>query len=157
MSAIVLLPIVIPAAAAAWPAVLTAATAAAAALGYAATRGKSNIQAQTKDAGEVTLEVDHCEEVTGNLALGEALTFTKGDVQLSFFRDTNGKMAIKVSGKGKGDAELKAIGQQFSKAVVQQYAYHRLMTELKQRNFNVVGEQVEEDGTVRIQVRTYQG
>ena len=50
-----------------------------------------------------------------------------------------------------------AIGQQFSKAVVQQYAYHRLMTELKQRNFNVVGEQVEEDGTVRIQVRTYQG
>ena len=155
MSAIVLLPIIIPAAAAAWPAVLTAATAAAAALGYAATRGK--VQAQTKVAPEVTLEVDHCEEVTGNLALGETLTFTKGDVQLSFFRDTNGKMAIKVSGKGKSDAELKAIGQQFSKAVVQQYAYHRLMTELKQRNFNVVGEQVEEDGTVRIQVRTYQG
>jgi len=40
--------------------------------------------------------------------------------------------------------------------LVQQYAYHRLITKLKEQNFNIVGEEVEQDGTVRLQVRTFQ-
>ncbi|MCX7933852.1 MAG: DUF1257 domain-containing protein [Planctomycetota bacterium] len=153
MSAIILLPIILPAAASAFPALLTAAGAAAAALGYAAARGKSRVQGGT----EVSLEVDRSCEVIADLALGETAVFVKGDVQVVFGRDTKGKAAVKVVGKGKSEDELRAIGEQFARAVVQQYAYHRLMTELKQRNFHVVAEEVEEDGTVRLQVRAYQG
>ena len=60
-------------------------------------------------------------------------------------------------GEGHSKNELKEIGQTFANKIVQQYVYHQLVTEMKNRNFNVVGEEVEQDGTVKLQVRTYQG
>jgi len=149
MSAIV---VIIPALPAAWPAIATAAAAAASALGFAATRTKQEVEA----VNEVELSVDNAEAVTGELALGEELVFTREGVQLVVFRDNRGKVGVRACGKGKTDEELRAIGQEMANALTQQYAYHRLMAELKSRNFNVVGEEVEEDGTVRLRVRTYQ-
>jgi hypothetical protein len=153
VSAIIILPVVIPAAAAAWPLIAAAAAAAASALGYAATGSAQ----QAAGATEVELALENCEAVTQGLALGESLSFAKDDVTVTFFRDTRGRVAVKVAGRGRSPAELKAIGQKLAQGLTQQYAYHRLVTELKSRNFNVVDEQVEEDGTVRLQVRTYQG
>ena len=39
--------------------------------------------------------------------------------------------------------------------VTQQYVYHRLMTELRDRSVTVVDEQVAEDRTVKIRVRNW--
>jgi hypothetical protein len=39
--------------------------------------------------------------------------------------------------------------------VTQQYAYHRIVTELKQRNMTIVDEHVSEDQTVKIRVRNW--
>ncbi len=153
MSAILVLPVLIPAAAAAWPAIAAAAAAAATAMGYAASRSSTDVA----ETVEVVLNVDNSAALTDDLALGEELVFVKDDVQVIFFRNTDGQVAVKVCGAGKTEAALQAIGRQLANGLVQQYAYHRVMSELKQRNFNVVGEEVEEDGTVRLQVRVYQG
>ena len=39
--------------------------------------------------------------------------------------------------------------------VTQQYAYHRIMSELKERNMTVVGEELSADQSVKIRVRNF--
>lgn len=153
MSAIIILPVLIPAVPALWPVVAAAAAAAASAMGFAAAKSGGKVQAQA----EVELCVQNAEAVTGEMAAGEALVFVREGVQASFARDAAGKLAVRVAGEGKSEAELRAIGQRMADGLVQQYAYHRLVTELKQRRFNVVDEDVDADGTVRLHVRVYQG
>jgi len=152
MSAIILLPIIIPVAPAMWPVLASAATAAASAMGYAGVTSQVDEEIGT----EVELPVDHSDEVSADLAMGEELVFQKGDIQVVFSRSVDNKISVRVCGGDMNEEELKAIGQQISQRVVQQYAYHRLMTELKNKNFNLVSEDVEEDGTVRLHVRRFE-
>jgi hypothetical protein len=49
------------------------------------------------------------------------------------------------------------MGEALAQKLVQQYAYHRLVSEMKVRNMNVIEEELEEDGTVRMRVRVIQG
>ncbi|MDR3038618.1 MAG: DUF1257 domain-containing protein, partial [Candidatus Adiutrix sp.] len=104
----------------------------------------------------VDLCLNHAEEVSGGLNFGQALTFSGPGVKVIFSRDAGGRAAVRVSGR-KSQAELEALGEALAQKVVQQYAYHRLVTEMKARNMNVVEEEVEADGTVRLQVRVFQG
>jgi hypothetical protein len=152
MSAICVVPVVI-AGGAAWPVVCAAAMATASVMGFKAVGFLSSAEI----TAEVELSAEGSEAVTQDIGRGESLTFAKDDVQLEFCRNTRGRITVKVHGKNRTIQELKSIGRQTADTLVQQYAYHRLMTELKQRNFNVVDQQVETDGTVRLQVRVYQG
>ncbi len=153
MSAIVIIPVLIPAASALWPVVAAAAAAAAGTLGFSAVRKKPKAKADT----EVDVPMENTE--VGVEALGEQqeLAFTKGDIQVTFHRNAEGKVGVRVCGSGRTEAELRAFGQQMADQLTQQYAYNRLVTELKARHFNVVNEDVEEDGTIRLQVRVFQG
>ena len=153
MSAIVVLPIVLPAVSAAWPALAAAAVAAASAMGFVA--GKS--QAEADEMTEVDLPVENAEEVAGGLSVGQELVFERDEVRVIFRRETTGGLTVKVVGRNRTDAELREIGAGFTQQLTQRYAYHRLMSQLKERDFNVVDEEVEDDGTVRLQVRTFQG
>lgn len=153
MSAIVLIAVGIPAASAAWPAIAAAAVAAGSALGFAASQAGPKIEKMN----EVELPVGDSSAVSDDISPGREIVLSKDDVDVIFSRDTRGRMAVKVCGSGKSEAELREIGEKMANGLTQQYAYHRLVTELKQRNFNVVDEEVEEDGTVRLQVRVFQG
>ncbi|MCP4691283.1 MAG: DUF1257 domain-containing protein [Desulfobacterales bacterium] len=130
-----------------------AAAAAAGSLGFAALRPGTTVAG----VNQVELPLENSEAITDSLSLDQELTFEKEGVKLVFGRDAGGRMSLKVSGEGKSEAELEAIGRQMADGVTRQYAYHRLMTEIKDRNFNVVSERVEADGTVRLRVRTFQG
>ncbi len=159
MSSIVLLPIVLPAAAAAWPLVAAAAMAAAGALGYAAaSREEEETEAAAQDTAKtVEIALAKADAVVSTLARGQEMVFTRDDVRIVFSRDTRGKSALRVCGQGRSEAELRQLGQTFANRIVQQYAYHRIVTELQQRNGTVVDQQVEQDGTVRLHVRIFQG
>jgi Protein of unknown function (DUF1257) len=64
-------------------------------------------------------------------------------------------LKVCMEGKGKSKAELRKLGQELVGRVTQQYAYHRIVTELKQRNMAIVDEQVTADQTVKIRVRNW--
>ncbi len=138
---------------AAWPAIAGAAATAASALGFALASNKEKVEAA--DAIEVDISLETSESVTANLAVGEDLVFTREGVQIKFFRDVEGRAGVRVHGHKKED-ELRQIGEDFAKRIIQQYAYHQLVTELKNRNLNITDELVEEDGTVRLHVRAFQ-
>ena len=52
---------------------------------------------------------------------------------------------------------MRAVAEEVARRLAQQYAYHRLVTEMKARGMSIVDEEVERDGTVRMQVRVYRG
>ena len=47
------------------------------------------------------------------------------------------------------------MGEELLGRVTQQFVYHRIVNELKDRNMAIVSEEVSEDRTVKIRVRNY--
>jgi hypothetical protein len=60
-----------------------------------------------------------------------------------------------MEGHGCSKAELKRLGEELIGRVTQQYVYHKVVTELKQRNMAIVNEEVTADRTVKIRVRNW--
>jgi hypothetical protein len=107
-----------------------------------------------------TVRLDLDELVTGVVAeevgRDEVLRFVRDDVTLVFKRDARGKFSIEVMAPAKyKPAELRAIGLQFALGLVQQFAYHRITTEMERRGANIVAEHVEEDGTIVLDMRRW--
>jgi ABC-type transporter MlaC component len=158
MSAVLILtPVVI----ASWPAITAAAAGAAAAMGLAvhsAAKEEARTQAASEEARQVnTVEVEMTNStVTESVAAGQQMVLTRGNVTLRVGRDARGRCTVCATGKGHSKAELKAIAEEFSQRLTQCYAYNRVMSELKARNFQVVNQEKMEDGTVRVHVRRWE-
>lgn len=157
MSAVcILAPVVI----AAWPAFSTAVMAAAASLGYtvaAEAARQGHAEAAVKQSGSVNLQIPRTEVVTGQLGRDQRISITRDGVTVTFSRDARGKAALCVTGKGQNDEELRALGEQLSQAVVQQYVYQKLMDEMRARGFVIVEEEAAQDRSIRLRVRHWEG
>ncbi len=153
----ILTPVVI----AAWPAFSAAVAAAAVSLGY--TIVEEGIQqhqtSQVSGVGErkVNLEIEQSEIVTNQLGRDQRIRVTRGDVTVTFSRDARGRASICVTGPGHSDEELRAVGEELSRRVVQKYVHQRLIEEIRTRQFVVVEEEVDENNTIRLKVRHWDG
>src|ERR1019366_4235044 len=157
MSAVcILAPVVI----AGWPAFSAAVMAAATSLGYqvASEMAKPNgTVAEKEQAGAVNLEIARSEVVTSQLGRDQRMSFTRAGVTVTFSRDARGKAALCVTGSGQDDATLRALGEELSRAVVQQYVYQKLMDEMRSRGFLVVEQETNQDRSIRLKVRHWEG
>jgi len=159
MSAVcILTPIVV----AAWPAFTAAVAAATTSLGYSVVadgveRVTRELGVEQKVAGQtkVELEIANSELVTAQLGRDQRISVTRGGVTVTFSRDVRGRAKICVEGAGHKDEALRAFGEELSKSVVQRYVYQRVMDELRTRQFSVVEEEEEEDGSIRLKVRRW--
>lgn len=153
----ILTPVVI----AAWPAFSAAVVAAATSLGY--TIVEEGIQqgqtSKVSETGErkINLEIEQSEIVTNQLGRDQRIRVTRGGVTVTFSRDARGKASICVTGPGHSDEELRAIGEELSRRVVQKYVYQRLTDEIKARQFVVVEEEIDENNAIRLKVRHWDG
>lgn len=156
MSAVcILTPVVIMA----WPAFSAAVVAAASSLGYqVAAEVNSQRPGETarKESGSVQLEIARSEVVTNQLGRDQRIAVSREGVTVTFSRDARGKASLCVSGNGQSNEELRALGEELSQAVVQQYVYQKLMGEMRSRGFNVVEEEVNEDRSIRLKVRHWE-
>jgi hypothetical protein len=149
----ILTPVVI----AAWPAFSAAVAAAATSLGYTIVKEGVD-QMQTSEAGvagerKVSLEIEQSELVTNQLGRDQCIKVTRGNVTVIFSRDARGKASICVTGPGHSDEELRAIGEELSRRVVQKYVHQRLLDEIRTRQFVIVEEEVDENQAIRLKVR----
>ena len=143
----------------AWPAFSAAVVAAASSLGYQVAAEVNNQrpgETVRKDSGAVQLEIERSEVVTNQLGRDQRIAVSREGVTVTFSRDARGKASLCVSGGGRSDAELRALGEELSQAVVQQYVYQKLMDEMRARGFNVVEEEVTEDRSIRLKVRHWE-
>ncbi|HZZ41763.1 MAG TPA: DUF1257 domain-containing protein [Tepidisphaeraceae bacterium] len=147
---VVITPLII----AGWPAITAAVTAAVGSLGFTLAQGAAaNIQrADTTTRCEVDIEDSQILE--SSAGSGEELVVVKDSIRAVFSRDARGALKLSLEGKNISKAELKQLGDELVGRVTQQYAYHRIITELKSRNMAIVEEQVQADRTVKIQVRS---
>lgn len=152
----ILTPVVI----AAWPAFSAAVVAAATSLGYqvvSETAKHSRATVAQRDTNAINLEIEQSELVTNQLARDQRLTVTREGVTVVFSRDARGKATLCVTGTGQSDDELRALGQELSQRVVQQYVYQKLMDEIRTRGFVVVEEETDENRAIRLKVRHWDG
>lgn len=152
----ILAPVVI----AAWPAFSAAVVAAASSLGYqvaAETAKKSRATAAPTQSNAVNLEIPRSEVVTDQLARGQRLAVTREGITVTFSRDARGRAALCVTGSGQSEEELRALGEQLSGAVVQQYVRQKLLDEMRSRGFVVVEEETSVDQAIHLKVRHWEG
>jgi hypothetical protein len=148
---IVLAPLII----AAWPSITAAVTAAVGTMGFAlVTASAARSRGAVSSANRAEIAVEDSEVLEGGAA-GESLVVERDGVRATFSRDARGALKVCVEGAGHAKAELRRIGEQLIERVTQQYVYHRVVTELKQRNLAIVEEEVDEDRTIRIRVRNW--
>ena len=147
MSAVcIMTPLVI----ASWPAISAAVAGALASMGFSAAGPHLHKEQQTGRTVETPLENS---TVTGEFRPGEKIRVVRDDVVVEVGQDARGRCTVCVSGRGYSDRELRRIGAEVSGRIVQQYTYHKLLTELKSRSYRVVGEEVLGDQSIRVRVR----
>jgi hypothetical protein len=154
MSAVcILTPLVV----AAWPAFSAAVVAAASSLGYQVVAGETvETHTTTTQTNVVQLEIARSEVVTSQLGRDQRIIMTRNGVTVTFSRDVRGKASLCVTGEGQSKQELKALGEELSQTVVQQYVFQKLTDEMRNRGFVVVDQEVNEDRSIRMKVRHWE-
>ena len=151
----VLAPVVI----AAWPAFSAAVVAAASSQGYqlaSETAEFSRENREQQQPGAVNLEIPRSEVVTNQLGRGQRISVTREGITVTFSRDERGQASLCVTGTGHTEEALRALGEELSGAVVQEYVYQKLMDEMRTRGFVVVEEEKSADRVIHLKVRHWE-
>ena len=151
-SVVVVTPLIV----AGWPVITAAVTAAIGSMGFSVVKGAEAPAplantAETKTRAEI--DVEDSEVLQQAASAGSELVVERDGVRVIFSRDLRGALKLCVEGEGHSRAELKRIGEELLGRVTQQYVYHRVISELQERNMTIVDEQVAADRTVKIRVR----
>jgi hypothetical protein len=152
--------ILTPVVVAAWPMFSAVVAAAATSLGYTVVADVLDkvgpITETTKTVQRVELEIANTELVTDQLGRDQHIAVTRGGVTVNFSRDARGRAQVCVNGVGETEEALRAVGEELSQRVVQQYVYQRLIDECRTRQFLVVEEEVEADKSIHLKVRHWE-
>ena len=138
-----------------WPAITAAVTAAVGAMGFASLQDAESQMAAGVSTNREEIEVEDSEILQGTAGMNESIVVMRDGIRATFSRDARGALRLCLEGGGLSKSELRKLGDELIGRVTQQYAYHRIVTELKQRNMTIVDEQVTADQTVKIRVRNW--
>jgi hypothetical protein len=129
--------------------------AAAGALGYTALNTGQQLDTEESVDSWVEISMKGSEVIADAMQRESEFTVRKGDVTATFRREPDGRCLVHVAGMNKTDAELNAIGEELLGRVTQQYAYNKVVSEMKSKGFAVTAEEVTSDNTIRIKVSKY--
>ena len=148
--------VVAPLVVASWPLLSAAITAAVGTMGFAAAQNRQGVHIlqPTDPKIRAEIELEDSEILAGTSATGEQMVVERDGIRAIFSRDARGALKLCVEGNGQSKAELKRIGEALVGRVTQQYAYHRLVSELKERQMTILQESVGEDQAIHIRVRS---
>ncbi len=134
-----------------WPMIAAAVASAASALGF--TVAGTGEEQRSSGTLRVETEVPDSQVVAENLSRGQRIRIEREGIAVEFGVDERGRCTVCVTGEGHSRAELKRLGDEVAGRVIQQFAYHKLMTELKRRNFRLVEESLQQDQSIQLRVR----
>jgi len=143
---VVLAPVII----ASWPVITAAVTAAIGTMGYTVVR---STECELTGTTREEIDIEESEILENAAGTAEEIVVERDGVRAIFSRDARGALKLCMEGEGRSKAELRRIGEELIGRVTQQYVYHRVVTEMKNRRMTIVDEEVAEDRTVRIRIR----
>ncbi len=147
--------VVAPIVVANWPVIAAAVTSAIGTVGFAIANGSETRLPIETTGTTAEFEVENSEILAEGSIPGESIAVQKDGVTIRFSRDRNGALRVCVEGEGYSKAQLRGFGEDLVGRVTQQYAYHRMMEEMKKQNMTVIHEEVDADRTVRIRVKSW--
>ncbi len=144
-----------------WPAITAAVVGAASALGFVTKQAVEQEVRQTggqeqKAEQEIEVELPESKVLSEQVATDQQIVVTKGAIQIIVKRDERGRCVICAKGKGLSKTELKQAAQQFTEKLTQCFIYDKVLKQLKQKNFQIVNEEVTENDDIRIHVRRWE-
>jgi hypothetical protein len=152
--------VVVPVVAGSWPMISAAILAAGAAMGYRAVRQAEANRAsgrlgQELPAGGVSLVMDDTRVMAENLMRGESFTLERDGLTAVFRMDGRGQCTVHLAGEGRSNSQLEEAGRELMDRVRQQFAYAKVMAEMEERGFEVIGQEVDADNAIRLRVRRW--
>jgi hypothetical protein len=150
MSAVI---VVTPLVIASWPIITAAVTAAIGTMGFSVVQSQGQNRQLNSSRTREEIDIEDSEILDQAGGLREELVVERDGVRAVFTRDERGALKLCLEGESFSKGQLRQIGEELIGRVTQQFVYHRLMTELKERHMNVVDEEVAEDRTIKIRVR----
>jgi Protein of unknown function (DUF1257) len=154
MSAVLILtPVIISS----WPMIATAVAGAASAMGLLIKESAKEMakEGQAQAERRVEVELSDSEVLAESMTTDQEIVLTKGTIELRVRRDERGRCSVCAKGIGRSDAELRQTAQEFTQKLTQCFVYDKVMRELKTKEFQVVNEDLTEDGSIRIHVRRW--
>jgi hypothetical protein len=145
---------IVPLISAGWGTFAPAAGGAALSLGYSLINENINESKRIKrEAIEMTIE--NSDILKEQLTEGKKMVYKKEDVLITFSADERGKCLLYVTGDNKSKTELRQIGKEMINKVTQQYVYDKVVTDLKQKGYSVVVEELGESNSLKISARKF--
>jgi len=146
--------VVTPLIIAGWPVITAAITAAVGTMGFAAAQNTGPRVRQFADRKtRAEIPIEDTEILAGSGGTGEEMVVERDGIRAVFSRDARGALKLCMEGRGQSESELKRLGETLVGRVTQQYAYHRVVSELKDRQMTILDERVGEDQAIHIRVR----
>jgi hypothetical protein len=147
--------VVAPAVIVGWPILCASVAGVAGAMGYKILAETEKCDVGEEESSSVEVTIEGSEVVADSMKRGGKFAITNGDVTATFKRAVDGRCTVHISGQNRTDEELNAIGRDILGRVTQQYAYNKVVTELKKQGFSITEEEITKDQAVRIRVRKY--
>jgi hypothetical protein len=140
-----------------WPVIVAAATGAASALGFVAKQSVEDMvkQEQVENQESVEIELEESQVLSEGIKTGQEIVLKKGAVEIRVGRDERGRCTVCAKGIGHSKTELGQIAREFTERMTQCFVYDRVMSELKNKNFKLVNEEVKDDQSIHIHVRRW--
>lgn len=142
-----------------WPVITAAVASAVGTMGFAIADAATSIDVRVRSSQNqktrAEIELDDSEILSAGTDLGEEMTVVRDGLTAKFRRDARGSLTLCLEGEGYTKSELHQIGEELMGRVTQQYVYHRVVTEMKQRNMTIVHEEIDSDQTVHIRVKNW--
>lgn len=134
-----------------WPSIVSAVVGAAGSMGFSVASTSLPVAADDPEQS-VTTEVANSQVLAEMMSRGEKITIQRDGVTIQVGVDGRGRCTVCANGRGLSKAKLRQFGEEVSGRIVQQFAYHKLMTELKTRGFVVENETVAGDQSIQVRV-----
>ena len=140
-----------------WPTITAAVVGAASAMGLVVGESVKEVVQEQSTQVEQSVEVslNESEVLAQNMATDQEIVLTKGNVKLRVRRDERGHCSVCAKGVGFTKAQLKQIAEEFTQKMTQCFVYNRVASELKNKGFQVINEEVMQDESVRLHVRRW--
>jgi len=137
----------------AWPAISGCVASAVAALGFVAVSSassavKEEVEVETENTVEVELESSVQEGCMGRQQ------FTRDGITLTVKINRQGRLVVCAKGQESKEM-LQQTADTFAGKIQQAYSYSKAMTQLRESKFNVVEEQLGQDGKLHLKLRRW--
>jgi hypothetical protein len=147
--------VVTPILIASWPAITAAVSAAVATMGFTVAQDAVAQANQGSGMSREEIEIEDSEILEGTVGTDQKILVERDGIRATFSRDARGGLRLCMEGHGMSKSQLRELGDELLGRVTQQYAYHKIVTELKNRNMTVVDEEVTVEKSVKIRVRNW--